>query len=152
MANGPMKPLFHPALDDVTVEGIMHALSDPVRLAIYADIVGSGCEHGVHYVVGVAAHVLEIEVQAFLQEGGHLVPVGTFGSAGVDHITERPTPTVRAGALSYGSLQTVVKTLTQALSTSPYLLGDRFTAADLYLTAQIGFGLATKAFEPTPTA
>jgi glutathione S-transferase len=68
----------------------------------------------------------------------------------VDRITERSAPTVRPGALSYGSLQTVVKTLTQALSTSPYLLGDRFTAADLYLTSQIGFGLATKAFEPTP--
>jgi DNA-binding transcriptional ArsR family regulator len=38
-----VKPLFHPALDDITVEGIMHALSDPVRVAIYADIVASGC-------------------------------------------------------------------------------------------------------------
>lgn len=33
-----MKPLFHPALDDITVEGIMHALSDPVRVAIYAEL------------------------------------------------------------------------------------------------------------------
>jgi len=31
----------HPAIEDVTVEGILHALSDPVRVAIYADIVGS---------------------------------------------------------------------------------------------------------------
>src|SRR5579872_3813053 len=38
-----MRPLFHPAMDDVTVEGILHALSDPVRVAIYADIVGSEC-------------------------------------------------------------------------------------------------------------
>jgi DNA-binding transcriptional ArsR family regulator len=38
-----MRPLFHPALEDITVEGILHALSDPVRVAIYADIVGSGC-------------------------------------------------------------------------------------------------------------
>jgi DNA-binding transcriptional ArsR family regulator len=30
-------------MDDVTVEGILHALSDPVRVAIYADIVGSTC-------------------------------------------------------------------------------------------------------------
>jgi DNA-binding transcriptional ArsR family regulator len=35
-----MKPLFHPSVDDLTVEGILHALSDPVRVAIYADIVG----------------------------------------------------------------------------------------------------------------
>lgn len=33
-----MRPLHHPSLDDITVEGIMHALSDPVRVAIYADI------------------------------------------------------------------------------------------------------------------
>jgi DNA-binding transcriptional ArsR family regulator len=38
-----MRPLFHPSIEDVTVEGIMHALSDPVRVAIYADIVGSQC-------------------------------------------------------------------------------------------------------------
>jgi DNA-binding transcriptional ArsR family regulator len=36
-----MKPLFHPALDDITVEGIMHALSDPVRVAIYAELTGA---------------------------------------------------------------------------------------------------------------
>src|SRR5438132_7224842 len=38
-----MRPLFHPSIKDVTVEGILHALSDPVRVAIYADIVGSAC-------------------------------------------------------------------------------------------------------------
>jgi DNA-binding transcriptional ArsR family regulator len=38
-----MRPLFHPAIEEVTVEGILHALSDPVRVAIYADIAGSDC-------------------------------------------------------------------------------------------------------------
>src|SRR5438874_2347007 len=38
-----MRPLFHPSMEDVTVEGILHALSDPVRAAIYADIVASQC-------------------------------------------------------------------------------------------------------------
>src|ERR1700716_1524637 len=38
-----MRPLFHPSIEDVTVEAILHALSDPVRVAIYADIVGSVC-------------------------------------------------------------------------------------------------------------
>jgi DNA-binding transcriptional ArsR family regulator len=38
-----MKPLFHPSIEDVTVEGIMHALSDPVRVAIFSNIVGSAC-------------------------------------------------------------------------------------------------------------
>ncbi len=38
-----MRPLFHPSIDDVTVEGILYALADPVRVAIYADIVNSEC-------------------------------------------------------------------------------------------------------------
>jgi DNA-binding transcriptional ArsR family regulator len=38
-----MRPLFHPPVEDITVEAILHALSDPVRVAIYAGIVGSDC-------------------------------------------------------------------------------------------------------------
>src|SRR3984885_9713465 len=38
-----MRPLFHPSLEDITVEGILHALSDPVRVAIFAQIAGSNC-------------------------------------------------------------------------------------------------------------
>ncbi len=38
-----MRPLFHPSIEDITVEGILHALSDPVRVAIFADIALSGC-------------------------------------------------------------------------------------------------------------
>src|ERR1700751_4538186 len=38
-----MRPLVHPSIEDVTVEGVLYALSDPVRFAIYADIVGQEC-------------------------------------------------------------------------------------------------------------
>jgi DNA-binding transcriptional ArsR family regulator len=38
-----MRPLFHPSIEDVTVEGILHALSDPMRVTIFADIAGSTC-------------------------------------------------------------------------------------------------------------
>lgn len=38
-----MRPLLHPSIDDITVEDILYALSDPVRVAIFADIVGSAC-------------------------------------------------------------------------------------------------------------
>ena len=38
-----MKPLFHPALADITVEGILHALSDPTRVEIFSKIADSGC-------------------------------------------------------------------------------------------------------------
>lgn len=38
-----MRPLIHPEIEDVPVEAILHALSDPVRVAIYAEIVGQDC-------------------------------------------------------------------------------------------------------------
>jgi DNA-binding transcriptional ArsR family regulator len=38
-----MRPLHHPEVKDVTVEAILHALSDPVRVSIYAEIVGQDC-------------------------------------------------------------------------------------------------------------
>jgi DNA-binding transcriptional ArsR family regulator len=38
-----MRPLFHPSIDVVTVEGILHALSDPVRASIYAKLAGLSC-------------------------------------------------------------------------------------------------------------
>src|SRR6266850_4301102 len=38
-----MKPVYHPAVSDITVEGILYALSDPVRVQIYAEIQSSEC-------------------------------------------------------------------------------------------------------------
>ena len=38
-----MKPLVHPALEDVTVEGILHALSDPTRVEIFTKMADSSC-------------------------------------------------------------------------------------------------------------
>jgi DNA-binding transcriptional ArsR family regulator len=40
-----MRPLVHPSVENITVEGILHALSDPVRVAIYADLAMSDCTH-----------------------------------------------------------------------------------------------------------
>jgi len=38
-----VKPLLHPSIDDITVEGILHALSDPVRVDIFSRIASAGC-------------------------------------------------------------------------------------------------------------
>jgi DNA-binding transcriptional ArsR family regulator len=38
-----MRPLFHPDVEDVPVEAILHALSDPARVAIYVKIVEQEC-------------------------------------------------------------------------------------------------------------
>jgi DNA-binding transcriptional ArsR family regulator len=40
-----MRPLFHPPIEDVTVESILYALSDPVRVAIFTDLAASDCTY-----------------------------------------------------------------------------------------------------------
>jgi DNA-binding transcriptional ArsR family regulator len=38
-----MRPLFHPATEDIRLEAILHALADPVRMAIFSDIAAADC-------------------------------------------------------------------------------------------------------------
>ena len=38
-----MRPLYHPALGEITVQGILYALSDPVRVRIYAELAQADC-------------------------------------------------------------------------------------------------------------
>jgi DNA-binding transcriptional ArsR family regulator len=38
-----MRPLVHPAIDDIRLDAILHALSDPVRVAIFSQIAGADC-------------------------------------------------------------------------------------------------------------
>jgi DNA-binding transcriptional ArsR family regulator len=41
-----MRPILHPSIEDVPLEAILHALSDPARVAIFAEIAGMGCVQG----------------------------------------------------------------------------------------------------------
>ena len=38
-----MRPLFHPQIEDIRLEAILHALSDPVRACLLAQIAGADC-------------------------------------------------------------------------------------------------------------
>jgi len=49
-----MRPLVHPSIEDITVEGILHALSDPVRVAIFTDIASSQCSQNCTNFVNVS--------------------------------------------------------------------------------------------------
>ncbi|HEX4739010.1 MAG TPA: glutathione S-transferase family protein [Allosphingosinicella sp.] len=52
----------------------------------------------------------------------------------------------------YGSYEDVMNTLEQAVSNSggPYLCGDQFTAADVYLGSQIGWGMQFGTIDKRP--
>lgn len=38
-----MRRLYHPKVEEITVEGILYALSDPVRLRIFMQLAGADC-------------------------------------------------------------------------------------------------------------
>jgi len=60
-------------------------------------------------------------------------------------------PPDRARAIGYGTYADVMEALEQAVSQGPYLLGDRFSAADVYVGAQILWGLQFGTIEKRPT-
>jgi glutathione S-transferase len=46
--------------------------------------------------------------------------------------------------VGYGSYEQMVDALETAVETGPFILGDRFSAADVYVGSQIGWGLQFK--------
>ncbi len=38
-----MRPITHPAVADITIEGILYALSDPVRMEIFMSMAAADC-------------------------------------------------------------------------------------------------------------
>ena len=59
-------------------------------------------------------------------------------------------PTERRGMVGYGSMEAVTNTLAAQLEKTPYLCGDSFSAADVYVGSQIGFGMRFKTIEERP--
>jgi glutathione S-transferase len=59
-------------------------------------------------------------------------------------------PPERESMMGYGSLERVMKVLEAAVSHSDYLVGGRFSAADVYVGSQIGFGLMFGMIETRP--
>jgi glutathione S-transferase len=47
----------------------------------------------------------------------------------------------RQRTIGYGTLASALDALEAAISRGPYLAGDKFTAADLYVASQLGFGM-----------
>jgi glutathione S-transferase len=59
-------------------------------------------------------------------------------------------PAEREMTAGYGRLADVLTALETALAAGDYLAGDRFTAADLYLGSQIGWGMQFGTIEKRP--
>jgi glutathione S-transferase len=59
-------------------------------------------------------------------------------------------PEGREVMAGYGSFADVINTLENTISQGDYIVGDRFTAADVYLGSQIGWGMAFGSIEKRP--
>lgn len=67
------------------------------------------------------------------------------------HQAMKIAPTQEQGRMvGYGELGLVLNALEQAVSQGDYILGDQFSAADVYLGAQIGWGMEFGTMEKRP--
>ena len=56
----------------------------------------------------------------------------------------------KEGASGYGTYENTIAALEKALSPGPFILGERFSAADVLLSSEITWGTLVKALEPRP--
>ena len=47
-------------------------------------------------------------------------------------------------------MRTRLNAIEKAVTPGPFILGERFSAADVYVGSQIGYGMLTKSLEPRP--
>ncbi|MGQ0659646.1 glutathione S-transferase family protein [Sphingosinicella sp.] len=59
-------------------------------------------------------------------------------------------PADKQAMVGYGSYEAVIDALETALRPGPYICGEQFTAADLYLGAQLGWGMMFGTIEKRP--
>ena len=60
------------------------------------------------------------------------------------------TPEDRESMVGYGKFERVLEVLETACQQSDYIAGDRFTAADVYVGAQIGWGMQSGSIDKRP--
>jgi glutathione S-transferase len=75
---------------------------------------------------------------------------GPFEYAVTNNAFGMTPPAERAAAVGYGSYKQALDTLEYAVTRMPFIAGDRFTAADLYVGSHLGFGMQFGTIEKRP--
>jgi glutathione S-transferase len=75
---------------------------------------------------------------------------GPFEAAASNKVMGFVVPPDRERMMGYGNFAKTVSTLEAAISAADYLVGNRFSAADIYVGAQIGFGMMFGTLERRP--
>jgi glutathione S-transferase len=75
---------------------------------------------------------------------------GPFEAAASNKAMGFVVPPERERMMGYGTFAKTISTLEAAISSGDYLVGNRFSAADLYVGAQVGFGMMFGTLERRP--
>ncbi len=75
---------------------------------------------------------------------------GPVEAAATNQALNLAVPEGREGTTGYGRMADVLEALEEAVSHGDYVAGDSFTAADVYLGAQIGWGMQFGTIEKRP--
>ena len=75
---------------------------------------------------------------------------GPVEAMGTNHALGLKPPDDKRSMVGYGSREQVLDVLERAVSQSEYLLGDKFSAADVYLGSHIGWGMQFGTIETRP--
>lgn len=75
---------------------------------------------------------------------------GPIEAAGTNKAMGFVVPPERERMMGYGNFALAMSTLEGAVSQADYLVGNKFTAADVYVGCQIGFGMQFGMYEKRP--
>ena len=75
---------------------------------------------------------------------------GPYEAASSNKVLGFVVPPERERMIGYGNFAKTLSTLESAISAADYLVGNRFSAADVYVGAQIGFGMMFGTLERRP--
>jgi len=108
-----MRTLYHPNIEEITVEGILHAFSDPVRIEIYANLASSECAKNCSTFLNIQNQVLPKSTLSLhfriLREAGLIRSerkgVELINSTRCDELKERFGPMILAIVEAYAKQQ-----------------------------------------------
>jgi glutathione S-transferase len=75
---------------------------------------------------------------------------GPLEAAAINKVLGFEVPADRRAMIGYGSYETAMDTLEGAVSGRTYLVGDSFTAADVYVASFLGWGMMFGSIEKRP--
>lgn len=75
---------------------------------------------------------------------------GPLEQATVEKSLGMAPPVERSAMVGYGKFEDAIGAIEQAISNTPYIAGEKFSATDVYVGSQIGWGVMSVVKDPSP--